>query len=158
LRGAEIVLGPDGLALVAFNVFALPRLSSRRTGTNTHDAWVIAAGAGLTMWFHRSFSGSPRRSACHSPTAKALEVPRVLVLAIGTRLAVGALSTGPTLMLKAHQRGRPIAAARITAGLSTVLRAAAAAVWAGIIAILIYFDHCVDRVDTHCYSKATPTN
>lgn len=73
------------------------------------------------------------------------EVPPILVFALGVRITVGALITGPALMLKARRRGAPIVIGRLAGaviGVPLMLVTAALyglvpAVWAGNAAALV---------------------
>jgi O-antigen/teichoic acid export membrane protein len=145
LRGAQIVLGPIGLAVTGFNVYTLPRLSASRARQNTRVALLVSGGAALlaaastvVLWLLTPLLVSLLYG-------ENLDVPPVLVLALGIGVTLGALSTGPALMLMARRRGGPIALGRAAAGVigvPVVLVTAAnfglvPAAWAGNIAPIV---------------------
>ena len=116
LRSVQIVLGPVGLVLTAFTVFALPRLSTSSARHSMRVAWlasggavVLAATSTIVLWL---------LAPVLVPLlfGEELEVPRLLVLAVGARTTLGALAMGPTLVLKARRRGAPIAMGLFAAG------------------------------------------
>lgn len=145
LRGAQIIVGPVGLALTAFSVFVLPRLSAPGARQHSHLAIAASGGAGLVaavasvgLWIGAPFF-------VPMLYGDQFEVPPILVFALGVRITVGALITGPALMLKARRRGAPIVIGRLAGaviGVPLMLVTAALyglvpAVWAGNAAALV---------------------
>lgn len=117
LRGAQVVLGPVGLILTAFQVFILPRLAGARHMLTTRTAVVTSAAAGTLTLFGAVLLWVMSPWLLPLLYGDSLELPPVLLLAVGVTMTIRALSIGPILQLKARQRGVPIASARLVTGL-----------------------------------------
>jgi O-antigen/teichoic acid export membrane protein len=146
LRAAEIVLGPVGLALMTFNVYVLPRLAGDAVRLTERTAILISTVAGglaavsaIGLWIVAPV-------AVPLLYGESLEVPRVILLALGIRMTLAAFATGPVLLLKTRRSGAPIAVARLVSGLvgtplvlgTAFLFGLIAAVWAGLVPLGIY--------------------
>jgi O-antigen/teichoic acid export membrane protein len=121
LRGAEIILGPVGLILTAFQVFILPRLATTKSKLTRRTAMIISTASGGTTLLGTAFLWGLAPWLLPLVYGDSLELPTVLVLAVGVRMTIRALALGPVLQLKALQRGGPIAGTRAVTGSLGVL-------------------------------------
>ncbi|MGH8873800.1 MAG: hypothetical protein ACRDVM_00900 [Acidimicrobiia bacterium] len=146
LRAAQMVLGPAGLAMTAFEVFALSRLSGVAKNTPRRAASAISGLAGLSMVVVNGTLLLLSPVLVPLMYGPALDVPLIILLGVGARMIVHAFSTGPLLLLKATRAGGFIVVARLATGpvgtAAIVIGAAAwglaGAVWAGLVPATVH--------------------
>jgi O-antigen/teichoic acid export membrane protein len=134
LRGAQIILGPVGLILAAFQAFILPRIAGSLSTLTSRQAVITSIAAGgftlvgaavlwlLSPWLLPLLFG------------ESLDVPPMLLVAVGVAMTIRAVSIGPMLQLKALQRGAPIATARLVTGLLSLPVVLGSAIALGLVA------------------------
>jgi O-antigen/teichoic acid export membrane protein len=116
LRGAEIVLGPVGLILTAFQVFIMPRLASSRSKLTNRNSLIISVSAAVVTLLGAVLLWIVSPWLLPILYGETFELPPVLIIAIGVRMTIRALAIGPGIHLKVLQRGGPIASARLAEG------------------------------------------
>jgi O-antigen/teichoic acid export membrane protein len=134
LRGAQIILGPVGLILTAFQAFILPRIAGSQSALTSRQAVITSVAAGGFTYAGAAVLWLLSPWLIPLVFGESIELPPVLLIAVGVAMTIRATSIGPMLQLKALQQGAPIAGARLVTGLMSLPMVLGAAVLFGLVA------------------------